>query len=138
MNKADMPLRIVAVPWQVHKGELQLVLITSRTRGRWILPKGKLDEGVTPSRMAEIECWEEAGVKGKASPKQMAEGVCDDLDGPFFFHAFAVCVDKLKDEWLERHQRERQCLPWKEALALIQPDMADILRPALKALKKQV
>ena len=138
MNKDDLPLRIIAVPWRVKNDALQLLLITSRTRGRWILPKGKLDDGMKPERMAEIESWEEAGVRGKADKRLLAEGVCDDLDGPFWFQAYALRIDKLESDWPEAHQRQRQSLPWKAALEAIQPDMATLLMPEVKALKKQV
>lgn len=38
-------------------------MITSRDTGRWVIPKGGVDHGHTPAQAAEIEGFEEAGIK---------------------------------------------------------------------------
>ena len=46
------------------KGELQILLLTSRDTGRWVIPKG-WPMGTKPGHVvAETEAREEAGVKG--------------------------------------------------------------------------
>lgn len=47
-------------------GELEVLLITSRDTGRWVIPKGWHMPGKQPHAIAEREAFEEAGVKGKA------------------------------------------------------------------------
>lgn len=42
-----------------------MLLVTSRTRRRWILPKGKIARGLMASCSAECEAYEEAGVTGR-------------------------------------------------------------------------
>ena len=36
----------------------------SRDTGRWIIPKGNINNRVTPAQAAQKEAYEEAGVKG--------------------------------------------------------------------------
>jgi 8-oxo-dGTP pyrophosphatase MutT (NUDIX family) len=48
-------------------GELEVLLITSRDTGRWVIPKGWHMPGKLPHAIAEREAFEEAGIKGKAS-----------------------------------------------------------------------
>ncbi len=46
-------------------GELEVLLITSRDTGRWVIPKGWHMPGKQPHAIAEREAFEEAGIKGK-------------------------------------------------------------------------
>jgi 8-oxo-dGTP pyrophosphatase MutT (NUDIX family) len=48
-------------------GDLEVLLITSRDTGRWVIPKGWHMPGKQPHAIAEREAFEEAGIKGKAS-----------------------------------------------------------------------
>ncbi|MGL4197770.1 MAG: NUDIX hydrolase [Allorhizobium sp.] len=47
-------------------GELEVLVITSRDTGRWVIPKGWHMPGKLPHAIAEQEAYEEAGIKGKA------------------------------------------------------------------------
>lgn len=47
-------------------GELEVLVITSRDTGRWVIPKGWHMPGKQPHAIAEREAFEEAGIKGKA------------------------------------------------------------------------
>ena len=47
-------------------GELLILLVTTRRRGRWTLPKGWPVKGKSMAESAAIEAAEEAGVQGVA------------------------------------------------------------------------
>jgi len=57
-------LQYAALPYRLRDG-LEILLITSRETGRWVLPKGWPMKGRTAHATAEREALEEAGVKGK-------------------------------------------------------------------------
>ena len=48
----------------MKNNKIQVLLVTSRGSGRWILPKGWPMDGKTPAASAAQEAWEEAGVDG--------------------------------------------------------------------------
>ncbi len=50
---------------------LEILLITSRDTGRWVIPKGWPMPGRLSPGVAEREAFEEAGVKGKASAEPL-------------------------------------------------------------------
>lgn len=50
-------------------GMFEVLLVTSRESGRWIIPKGWPMAGKKPHEVAAIEAFEEAGVRGKAKKK---------------------------------------------------------------------
>ncbi|NTJ41428.1 NUDIX hydrolase [Agrobacterium larrymoorei] len=47
-------------------GETEVLLLTSRDTGRWVIPKGWPMEGKKAHAVAEREAFEEAGVRGTA------------------------------------------------------------------------
>lgn len=73
-----------AIPYRVKDGRLEVLLITSLKRKRWIIPKGLVEPGLSPAESAAKEALEEAGVVGEASEEPIGTfevpkwgGVCD-------------------------------------------------------------
>ena len=64
-SKRDLRTQFGALCYRVRKGRPEVLLVTSRGSGRWIIPKGWPMDGKTPGQSAKAEAWEEAGVKGK-------------------------------------------------------------------------
>ena len=58
-----------ALPFVPLETGLQVLLITSRKSGRWILPKGSVKRGEGLPEAAAREAQEEAGVGGEIQPK---------------------------------------------------------------------
>ncbi len=56
-----------ALCYRLRGGRPEVLLITTRRSQRWIIPKGWLIDGLSPSQSAEREAWEEAGVLGRCS-----------------------------------------------------------------------
>ncbi|MEJ2016863.1 MAG: NUDIX domain-containing protein, partial [Maritimibacter sp.] len=67
-DKYGVRTQFGALPWRLKAGKVQILLITSRGSGRWIIPKGWPMHGQTPSEAAATEAYEEAGIEGKLSP----------------------------------------------------------------------
>ena len=59
-----MAEQVGALCWRLHKWRVQVLLVTSRDTGRWVLPKGWPMAGKTAEAAAAREAWEEAGVEG--------------------------------------------------------------------------
>ena len=55
--------QVAALCYRGHGDEKEVLLVTSRGTGRWILPKGWPMEGKHDAEAAAQEAWEEAGVK---------------------------------------------------------------------------
>lgn len=132
-SKRDVRTQFGALCWRIKNGKVQVLLITSRRRRRWILPKGWPMDGATPVQAAECEAWEEAGVTGKASAvclgifsyiKEMGEG--EQL--PCVVAIFPVKVKKQLSDWPEKSQRRRKWMSLKEAArSVAEKELASIL-----------
>ena len=61
-----------ALPYRfTHDGVLEILLLTTRRSGRWIIPKGWPIKGLRPAKSAAREAFEEAGVRGQVRAKSI-------------------------------------------------------------------
>ncbi len=102
-----------ALCWRMHRGHVEVMLITSRDTGRWIIPKGWPMEGKTASEAAAQEAWEEAGVKGLIGEIALGLYAYDKLRTPLDALPCAVTVFPLRvvrvaDKFPERKERRRK------------------------------
>lgn len=63
--------QVAALPYRFNAGVLEILLITSRNSGRWVIPKGGTMKKLTNAQAAAVEAFEEAGVKGAVSKKPL-------------------------------------------------------------------
>ncbi len=113
----------------------EILLITSRTTKRWIIPKGWPMHGTDAAGTALQEAWEEAGVKARgARPVRIGRYRYDKvLDGglpvPTDVEVYAIAVDKLLDSFPEMHERERHWMaPGRAAELVDESELAELLR----------
>jgi 8-oxo-dGTP pyrophosphatase MutT (NUDIX family) len=64
--------QIAALPYRLESDTdsagIRVLLVTSRGTGRWVIPKGNIDAGLSPHAAAALEAQEEAGVRGALCP----------------------------------------------------------------------
>ena len=93
------------------------MLVTSRSTGRWIIPKGWPIDGLAPHLSAAREAYEEAGVRGKAGAEPI--GVFrhrKTLTGRvLYITVYPLAVTEQLDRWPERFQRQRRWFTPPEA-----------------------
>ncbi len=99
---------------------IEILVITSRDSGRWIIPKGWPMQGKQPYEAAAIEAWEEAGVRGKVRKKPVGRYTYLKLLGtgdvvPCIVDIFQITVKEVRDNFKERGER---------ILAWVSPDEA--------------
>lgn len=123
MGKRDVRTQFCALPYRIKNGKVQILLITSRGTGRWILPKGWPMHASTPAQAAATEAYEEAGVKG--TPIDHVLGFYSYVkrhEGhrlPVVAAVFAVEVEKLAKNWPEKEQRKRKWVSQKKAAQIL-------------------
>ena len=98
----------------------RVLLVTSRQGGRWILPKGQIENGETASDGAAREALEEAGVKGKAGSKALGtykylKKLSGDDSVRSRVTVFPLLVRKELSDWPEIGQRKRRWMSLEAA-----------------------
>ncbi len=103
----------------------QVLLVTSRDTGRWVIPKGWLMEGKTAAEAAQLEAWEEAGVKtAECNPTPIGTYFYDKLldDGyvaPVDVQVFKMVVTEIIDIFPEARERTRKWVTPTEAAEMV-------------------
>ena len=125
--------QIAALPLRLKGGAVEVLMITSRDTGRWVVPKGWTMKSVKPWAAAAIEALEEAGAKGHVARDACGTYAYDKRlqDGatvPCRVQVYPMVVDKLKSDWKEKDERERRWFPVAEAADLVdEPELSSLL-----------
>jgi len=133
-SKSDVRTQFAALCYRVKEGKVQVMLITSRQSGRWIIPKGWPMDGKTPGESALAEAWEEAGVKGKVMGRSLGlfsyhKDIDTNLEMPCVAMVYPVKVKSMAKKYPEKGQRKRKWLsPKKAASKVTEPELAHILK----------
>ena len=125
--------QIGALCYRVRRGKVQVLLITSRGTGRWIVPKGWPLDGKRACDTARVEAFEEAGVSGAV--RDICLGLyayAKDIDTPepvaCMVALYPLQVDKLARKYPERGERKRKWVSRKRAAALVgEPELARLI-----------
>jgi 8-oxo-dGTP pyrophosphatase MutT (NUDIX family) len=110
-----------AIPFRIRNGVTEILIVTNQSGKRWILPKGLQEPGLTPHGSAEMEAFEEAGVKGRVYPSPAGEYTYTKWDGTCRVQVFLLDVTAVVDDWPESGLRERRWVGLDEALAVLDP-----------------
>jgi 8-oxo-dGTP pyrophosphatase MutT (NUDIX family) len=122
-----------ALCWRTATEGLEVLLITSRDTGRWIIPKGWPMPGLSPEAAAAQEAWEEAGVAGTVNP------VCIGRYGyqkilavsaqvPCAVAVYGLLVTDLADDFPEVKERRRQWFSCDAAALMVnEPDLGSLI-----------
>jgi 8-oxo-dGTP pyrophosphatase MutT (NUDIX family) len=112
----------------------QVMLVTSRESGRWVIPKGWPKKRKTPSATAACEALEEAGVVGHVGRnsigsysyrKRLKSGAVVACE----VRVFPLKVKRQQKSWPERGEREVQWFSRaKAAKAVRESALSDIIR----------
>lgn len=119
-------LQSAAIPYRTNAQlEVEVLLVTSRKRGRWVLPKGRIKRGVHAHTSAAFEAFEEAGVTGEISALPVGTYTQMKVDGggqttTVAIRAFPLLVTGENQNWPEMRVRQRCWMSVTKALAAVQ------------------
>ena len=123
---------------------MEVLLLTSRDTGRWIIPKGWPGRKLTPRAAAAREAYEEAGIEGTIRPpepigryhyaKQLEAGEIRIKVKVFLLH-----VERQLDAWPEQAERHTRWLSPEQAAELVaEPELAALMRKPAASRNAQV
>lgn len=114
------------IPYRRRDGRLELLLVTSRKRKRWVLPKGIVEPGMSAAESAAKEALEEAGIRGRVSVEPVGRYEYRKWGGTCTVEVFTMEVEEVLDHWPEEF-RGREWMTPREAAGRVE-------EPALEAL----
>ncbi|THB76925.1 MAG: NUDIX hydrolase [Desulfobulbaceae bacterium] len=110
------------IPYICGKGAKRgskIILVTSKTNGYWIFPKGNPVKNKTSIQSAKQEAYEEAGLTGSITGPNNYSFSIHDKGGTYTIVLFPMKVKNVLEEWPEMSERNRTVTSVGEALQLI-------------------
>lgn len=126
-------VQVAALPWRRRDDQVEILLVTSRDTGRWVLPKGWPEGRETLFEAAAREAAEEAGVSGTISHSEVGRYIYrKKRSGGIQLRCevalFALEVTTVADIWPEKNERKRHWVSPQEAGEMVrEADLAAIL-----------
>jgi 8-oxo-dGTP pyrophosphatase MutT (NUDIX family) len=136
--------QVAALPYRVAEGgRVEVLLVTSRETGRWLIPKGWPMKGKTTWQSAAQEAIEEAGVKGEIAHKPLGHySYWKRRSDHFEFYKVAVFGLEVQEQlatWPEKDERSARWFdPANAAERVLEPDLADLIRELPDQLRQPI
>jgi 8-oxo-dGTP pyrophosphatase MutT (NUDIX family) len=104
------------VPYRLRDGSVEILMVTSRSKKRWVMPKGVVEPDLDAVASAAKEALEEAGIEGRVSKRPLGSYRYAKWGGTCHVEVFAMRVMTIHDKW-EESFRKREWLSPKAAMA---------------------
>ncbi|MBB3288654.1 8-oxo-dGTP pyrophosphatase MutT (NUDIX family) [Rhizobium sp. BK347] len=114
-------------------GDLEVLLLTSRDTGRWVIPKGWPMPGKLSHEVAAREAYEEAGVRGTVETEPLGSFGYDKMlrDGiqvPCRVQVYALEVNELAKQFKEKGERSLEWVSCDVAAERVrEPELRDLI-----------
>ena len=116
-HQAQYVAQAAAIPYRMDRrtGRPEVLMIRRLDGGKWGIPKGLVDPGLSHPEAAEMEALQEAGVEGSLSERSLGNFIYDKAHGTCQVRVYSMKVTKLREHWDEERLRERKWFPIDEA-----------------------
>ena len=124
------------IPWRLHNGEVQILVILSSQHKHWVVPKGIKEPGMTPRESAAEEAREEAGVEGVVGVEALGSYVYQKwgADTTCQVYPMEVTRELAQEEWEENHRQRSWVTPQQAVAQLAQPALGPMLEALVASL----
>lgn len=107
------------IPYRIINKNIEVLLVTSRKKKKWIIPKGIIESNMSPQESALKEAIEEAGVNGKVSGKKLGDYDMKKWGGTCNVQVYLMEVKKELQKWPEDF-RERKWVSLNKAVSMVE------------------
>ncbi|MBD2435332.1 NUDIX hydrolase [Nostoc sp. FACHB-110] len=107
------------IPYRCQNGNVEVLLITSRDRNNWVIPKGGICKGMSPPASAAKEAWEEAGIIGQVDVNKVGTYRYRKRGKIYRVQMYLLLVEMLSEDYPEVGQRQREWLDVASAIQLV-------------------
>ncbi|MCH7963583.1 MAG: NUDIX hydrolase [Bacteroidetes bacterium] len=116
------------IPYNIKDGELQILLITSIRKKKWIVPKGFIEFNLSAFESAKKEAFEEAGVIGTNETIELGSFTIKKYGGRTNIVVYSMEVEKIKDDYPEKNLRKRKWYTVEEAVDIVSiPEVVEMI-----------
>jgi 8-oxo-dGTP pyrophosphatase MutT (NUDIX family) len=108
------------IPYRLNNSTIEVLLVTSSSGKRWIIPKGWVAFWLTPAESAKKEAWEEAGVAGTVITPAIGFYTTTKLGQPCRVNVFLMQVESELEKYPEVTRRKRKWMSIDQAIQRVE------------------
>ncbi len=112
-------IQSAVVPYRLNQNEIEVLLVTSIKKKKWIIPKGYVEYSLTPFESAKKEAFEEAGVTGSNETEEIGEFINGKNDNKKLVRVYLMKVIEQMDDYPEKNLRKRKWFLLDEAIKTV-------------------
>jgi 8-oxo-dGTP pyrophosphatase MutT (NUDIX family) len=119
--------QVAALPYVVIGRRVEILLVTSRRRGVWLLPRGWPIEGMSYTMSAAREAMEEAGLVGEIGRSVLGDYTYEKRTGhgyrvPCRVFIYPLLVTEQRLDWPEKAERKQRWCDVESAASLVRQE----------------
>jgi len=123
------------IPYRINNGKVEILLITSIRKKRWIVPKGFIEFNLSAFESAKKEAYEEAGVLGTNETIELGTFNINKYGGELSIKVFSMEVVEEYEDYPEKNLRKRKWFPVEEAEKKVNfPEIGELINKLGKKL----
>ena len=124
------------IPYRIFEENLEILLVTSIRKKKWIIPKGFIEFNLSAFESAKKEAFEEAGVIGTNETIELGSFTIKKYGGLTNIVVYSMEVEKFKDDYSEKTLRKRKWYMVDDAVEIISiPEVGNMIQILAKKLK---
>ena len=117
------------IPYRKKNGKVEILLVTTIRRKRWIIPKGFIEYQMSAFQSAKKEAFEEAGVRGSNATRILGTFKNKKKGSELHTKIYSMRVSKVFKKYPEKNLRKRK---WFSVFAAAKkvdiPELATMIR----------
>jgi 8-oxo-dGTP pyrophosphatase MutT (NUDIX family) len=116
------------LPYRRKDDKIEVLLITSIRKKKWIIPKGYVEFNLSHFESAKKEAFEEAGVYGENETIELGAFKLNKAIGICFIRVYSMEVNKILDDYPDKEKRKRKWFSIEEAAQNVEiPELKQII-----------
>ena len=116
------------LPYRRKDDNIEVLLITSIRKKKWIIPKGYVEFNLSHFESAKKEAYEEAGVYGENETIELGSFKVSKAIGICLIQVFSMEVNKILDDYPDKEKRKRKWFSIEEAVQNVEiPELKQII-----------
>lgn len=117
------------IPYRKKDKEIEILLITSIRKKKWIVPKGFIEFNLSAFESAKKEAYEEAGIIGANETLELGTIILNRYGGEVMVKVYSMEVIEEIGTYPEKHLRKRKWFSVSEAIDKINvPEMVSLIK----------
>ena len=116
------------LPYRRKDNKIEVLLITSIRKKKWIIPKGYVEFNLSHFESAKKEAYEEAGVYGENETIELGSFKIIKAIGICTIKVYSMEVNKILDDYPDKEKRKRKWFTLEDAAQNIEmPELKQII-----------